>query len=115
MHDSIAENYVYGRQPMSASLAWVLHGCFKGNASYQYYQIPFDKIRNGCNDISQTYDHFDVTSSQYTLLKQMHELRSIYKVLNDGLNLQTLSKKTKFVNVSTVDYVTNYSIFLLSY
>lgn len=112
LHDSTAENYIYGRQPMSSTVAWVLHGCFKGNASYQYYQIPFDKVRKGCNDVTQTYDHFDVTSSHYTLLKQMHEIRSIYPVLNDGLSAKTITKSTKLSYVSTTDYVTNYSISL---
>ena len=99
---------------MSSSLAWVLHGCFQGNASYQYYKIPFDKVRNGCNDISQTYDHFDITSPHYTLLKQMHELRIVYPVLNDGLSVQTISRQIKTVYVPTLDYVTNYSNHYLS-
>jgi alpha-1,3-glucan synthase len=111
LHDSNAENYVYGRQPMSSSGAWVLHGCFRGNASYQYYQIPFDKVRQGCHDISQGYDHFDVTSSQYTLLRQMHELRTVYPVFNDGFSLKTVSKSTQIVYADTTDYITNYSIF----
>jgi alpha-1,3-glucan synthase len=93
LHDSRSENYIYGRQPMTTALAWQLHGCFRGNASYQFTNIRFSsKSRNGCLDDSQSMDHFDPVSSDFLFVQHLYHLRVLYPILQEGFGLETLSK-----------------------
>lgn len=91
--DSTADNYLFGRQPMASSHAWQSHGCYRLDSS-QYYDWPADKVLNGCNDSSVGLDHRDPTHSVRNIIKAMYSLRGMYSVLNDGFNLQSLSKQT---------------------
>ena len=107
LHDSRSENYVFGRQPMSASIGWQAHGCYKGNASYQYFKMPFERIRNGCKDFNQSKDHFDTSSPHFTFVKHLYQLRKDYPVLQDGFSFESLSSNTWNVTVDAGSYITN--------
>jgi alpha-1,3-glucan synthase len=92
LHDSRAENYIYGRQPMTTSQAWQMHGCFKTNAS-QFTNMQFNELsRNGCKDDTQSKDHFDPTSNQFLHVQHMYHLRVLYPILQNGFGLETISK-----------------------
>ena len=91
--DNTAANYVFGRQPMSSSIAWQHHGCYSLE-SVQFYKWPLDKARHGCTDDTVSYDHRDPSAPVRNSLKHMYSLRNIYPVLNDGLFLQQLSNMT---------------------
>ena len=56
--DNTAPNYIFGRQAMSASLAWQTHGCYR-LGSAQYYQFPVESALNGCDDEWNSLDHRD--------------------------------------------------------
>jgi alpha-1,3-glucan synthase len=91
--DSTASNYIYGRGPMSPSLAWQLHGCY-ALGSTQYYQMPWEAARNGCTDDAVSLDHRDPSHPVRNIIKHMYHLREEYPVLNDGFYLQQLSNQT---------------------
>ncbi|KAK4539476.1 hypothetical protein LTR36_010912 [Oleoguttula mirabilis] len=91
--DNTAENYVFGRQAMSSASAWQLHGCYRLNSS-QYYDFPVDAALDGCNDASVSLDHRDPTHPVRNIIAAMYTLRDKFPVLNDGFNLQSLSKQT---------------------
>ncbi|KAI9851719.1 MAG: Cell wall alpha-1,3-glucan synthase ags1, partial [Thelocarpon superellum] len=92
--DNTASNYIYGRQAMSASLAWEAHGCYN-LGSAQYYQFPLDSGADGCNDQWNALDHRDPTSPVRNIIKAMYQMRQNYPVLNDGFFLQQLSNQTR--------------------
>ncbi|KAK4971939.1 hypothetical protein LTR66_011355, partial [Elasticomyces elasticus] len=93
--DNTATNYVYGRQAMSSSLAWQMHGCHVvGDENLSTY--PVNSSRYGCQDEGVKQDHRDPTHPVYNAYKGFHELRSKYPVLNDGYSLITLSNQTSF-------------------
>ncbi|KAJ5420316.1 hypothetical protein N7465_002835 [Penicillium sp. CMV-2018d] len=94
--DATAENYIYGRQPMSPGTAWMTHGCFHLESS-QYYKWPVSAAKHGCKDITVSYDHRDPSHPLRNIMKQMYHLREQYPVLNDGYSLGNLSKRTDFV------------------
>jgi alpha-1,3-glucan synthase len=94
--DATAENYIYGRQPMSAATAWQMHGCFSLDSS-QYYKWPIEKARNGCHDPTVSYDHRDPSHPVRNIMKHMYQLREKFPVLNDGYTIQNLSKSTENV------------------
>ncbi|KAF4539253.1 Alpha-glucan synthase [Lasiodiplodia theobromae] len=91
--ESTADNYIFGRQPLSSSLAWQDHGC---------YSIPFTKYTNfplntsltGCKDDTVSYDHRDPSHPVRNIIKRMYELRAAFPTLNDGFELQKLSNMT---------------------
>ena len=91
--DNTADNYIFGRQAMSSASAWQLHGCYKLGSS-QYYDWPVDSALDGCNDDSVSLDHRDPTHPVRNIVASMYSLRESYPVLNDGFNLETLSKQT---------------------
>lgn len=102
--DSFAENYVYGRSPMSSARAWQLHGCYQ--LTYDIYaDLPVDRARRGCRDDAVGLDHKDPAHPVRNVLKRMYELRERYPVLNDGYMLKTLSNQTHnfHLPVSEVD------------
>lgn len=94
---------------MTSSLAWQMHGCFNLNASYQFFELPFTRARVGCNDDTQSMDHFNQASPSFLFVKQLfHALRD-YPLLTDGLSVETLSQQTWNITVPTTKYVTNYT------
>ncbi|KAJ5682035.1 uncharacterized protein N7477_001975 [Penicillium maclennaniae] len=94
--DATAENYIYGRQSMSAATAWQMHGCFALNSS-QYYHWPVENARNGCHDPTVSYDHRDPSHPVRNIMKHMFQLREQFPVLNDGYTIQRLSNSTENV------------------
>lgn len=92
--DNTADNYIFGRQPMSSTPAWQDHGCYRLGSS-QYFDFPVDAALNGCEDDSVSLDHRDPTHPVRNILKSMYHLRRNYPVLNDGYFLQSLSNQTR--------------------
>ena len=108
--DSTASNYVYGklsnvqclgsytdlmlgRAPITSSLAWQMHGCYKvGNIKYANF--PIDAATYGCEDDNISLDHRDPSHPLRNIIKRMFEMREVYPVLNDGYYLQQLSNQT---------------------
>lgn len=91
--DSTATNYVYGREPMSASRAWQLHGCYAlGDSSY--VNFPLGPALDGCHDDTVSLDHKDPSHPVRNIIKRMYELRQQYPVLNDGYHVEALSSQT---------------------
>ncbi|PYH63384.1 alpha-1,3-glucan synthase [Aspergillus vadensis CBS 113365] len=91
--DNQADNYIFGRGPMSSAQAWQLHGCYKLGAS-KYVNFPLDRALTGCGDDSVSLDHRDPSHPVRGLIKMMFEMRQNYPVLNDGWYLQQLSNHT---------------------
>ncbi|KAN0076355.1 putative alpha-1,3-glucan synthase [Elaphomyces granulatus] len=91
--DAIADNYVYGRQPISPQTAWHTHGCFALNSTV-FFQFPIDSARQGCHDITITYDHRDPSHFLRNILKHMFQMRENFPAINDGWFIQKLSQKT---------------------
>jgi alpha-1,3-glucan synthase len=94
--DATASNYMFGRQPLTYQTAWWTHGCFTLNTS-KFYDFPNEKGRQGCHDITVTYDQRNPAHPLRNIMKRMFEIREQYSVANDGLYLQTLSQLTKDV------------------
>ncbi|KAF2804995.1 alpha-1,3-glucan synthase Ags2 [Mytilinidion resinicola] len=94
--DNTADNYIFGRQPISSSAAWQTHGCYK-LGSVQYYQMPLDSALRGCEDERVSWDHRDPAHPVRNIVKSMYSMRNAYPVLNDGYLLQALSNQTKDV------------------
>lgn len=91
--DSTASNYVFGRSPMTSAQAWQMHGCYKvGNT--KYYDFPSDAIIYGCEDNTIPLDHRDPSSPIRNIIRATYQMREDYPVLNDGFDLQQLSKQT---------------------
>jgi alpha-1,3-glucan synthase len=91
--ENTASNYVFGRAPMTSSLAWQIHGCYSVG-SEKYFEFPLEAALMGCHDDSVSLDHRDPSHPVRNVLKRMHELRNIYPALNDGFSLTKLSNKT---------------------
>ena len=92
--DNTADNYVFGRQAMSASTAWQDHGCYTvGNAKFATW--PIGNYTQGCKDDWNSLDHRDPAHPIRNLMIAMFEMRNRYPVLNDGFYVETISKQTK--------------------
>ncbi|PWY83588.1 alpha-1,3-glucan synthase [Aspergillus heteromorphus CBS 117.55] len=91
--DNQANNYIFGRGPMTSSQAWQLHGCYK-LGSDKYFDFPLDRALTGCEDNSVSLDHRDPSHPVRGLIKMMFEMRQNFPVLNDGWYLQQLSNQT---------------------
>lgn len=78
---------------MTSSIAWQMHGCYSLGSS-QYYQMPLNASRTGCDDDTVSYDHRDPSHPVRNILKHMYYLRDKFPVLNDGWYLQDLSNQT---------------------
>jgi alpha-1,3-glucan synthase len=96
--DNTADNYIFGRQAMSASPAWRLHGCYVG-ASTQYYQMPLESARHGCLNESNAWDHRDPAHPVRNIMKALFFLREQFPVLKDGYLLSNLSKSTTTIQL----------------
>lgn len=75
--DNTADNYVYGRQPMSSNRGWQLHGCYKVGAS-SYVGFPVGPAATGCSDDRVSLDHKDPSHPVRNIVKRMYELRRQY-------------------------------------
>lgn len=91
--DSTADNYVFGRQAMSASQAWRMHGCYVGGST-QYVDMGLEAARTGCLNQTTAWDHRDPAHPVRNIMKALYFLREQFPVLQDGLLLQSLSKNT---------------------
>ncbi|KAF2661570.1 glycosyltransferase family 5 protein [Lophiostoma macrostomum CBS 122681] len=91
--DNTADNYIYGRQPISSSPAWQMHGCYAGSST-QYFKMPLDRALTGCQDEQTAWDHRDPSHPVRNILKALFHLRENFPALNDGLFLQQLSNHT---------------------
>lgn len=91
--DSTNANYIFGRQPMSAATAWQMHGCYS-LGSTQYFNMPLEAAKTGCNDDAVSNDHRDPSAPVRNILRRMYHLRESYPVLKDGFFLQQLSNQT---------------------
>lgn len=91
--DNTAANYIFGRQAMSASPAWEMHGCYK-LGSTQYTNFPLEKALHGCEDPWNALDHRDPSHPLHNIIKSMYQMRRNYPSLNDGYFLQKLSNQT---------------------
>ena len=90
--ENLADDYVFGRSPMTSSRAWQLHGCYNlGEAVY--VDMPFGPSADGCHDDAVSLDHRDPSHPIRNVLKRMYELRRQFPTLNDGYNLETLSSR----------------------
>ncbi|KAJ9148772.1 Alpha-1,3-glucan synthase [Coniochaeta hoffmannii] len=96
--DNTADNYIFGRQAMSASPAWRMHGCYVGSST-QYFEMPLEAARKGCLDEKNAWDHRDPSHPVRNILKALFFLREQFPVLKDGLLLSSLSKKTTFIQL----------------
>ncbi|KAI1342006.1 alpha-1,3-glucan synthase [Xylariaceae sp. FL0016] len=94
--DSTADNYIYGRQAMSSSPAWQMHGCYAGGSD-QYYRMPLEAARTGCEDDTNSWDHRDPSNPLRNIIKAMYHMRREFPVLQDGLFLQQLSNQTVMI------------------
>jgi alpha-1,3-glucan synthase len=94
--ENIAGNYLYGRQPMSSTISWELHGCYKVG-SEKYFNFPLDASLYGCEDPNVSLDHRDPSHPVRVIIKRLNELRSQYPVLNDGFDLFQLSNHTHWI------------------
>jgi alpha-1,3-glucan synthase len=92
--DNTADNYIYGRQAMSSSPAWQIHGCY-GLGSSQYDNFPVDSALSGCHDDLVSLDHRDPAHPVRNIIKSMFQARQSYPILNDGYLLQTLSNQSQ--------------------
>lgn len=88
--ENLADDYLFGRTPMSSSRAWQIHGCYHLGAN-MYTNLPFDSSGYGCYDDTVSLDHKDPSHPLRNVLKRMYELRKQYPVLNDGFDFKTLS------------------------
>ncbi|PNS16674.1 Cell wall alpha-1,3-glucan synthase ags1 [Sphaceloma murrayae] len=91
--DNTAGNYLYGRQAMTSSPAWKMHGCYKVG-TINLSDFPVNSSSTGCQDDSVALDHRDPTSPVYNVYKAMNEMRRRYPVLNDGFIFRQLSNQT---------------------
>ena len=94
--DSTSDNYIFGRQSMSPSPAWYLHGCYAGSST-QYYDMPLDSTLRSCENVKHSWDHRDPSAPVRTILKSLFHLREQFPVLKDGFELRQLSNQTEYV------------------
>jgi alpha-1,3-glucan synthase len=73
-----------------------MHGCYKGSST-QYFEMPLDSARRGCEDITNTYDHRDPSHPIRGIIRQLYHLRTQFPTLNDGMTLDKLSKQTEMI------------------
>ena len=95
--DNTANNYIYGRQAMSAATAWKKHGCYNLPA-VQFANFIFEQgAALGCHDDAVSYDHRDPSHPIRNIVKHMYQMRRDFPVLNDGFFLQQLSNQTQMI------------------
>lgn len=93
--DSTSDNYIFGRQAMSSSQAWKVHGCYNvGSSQYNNFLEEGAPALTGCYDDWNILDHRDPTHPVRNIIKSMYQMRKNYPALNDGWTLQELSSQT---------------------
>ncbi|EFQ32048.1 glycosyl transferase group 1 [Colletotrichum graminicola] len=92
---STAENYVYGRQPMTPAPSSMLHGCYALGAS-SYVDFPLGPARNGCEDEGVSRDHRDPSHPMRNILRAMYAMRENYPTLSEGWLIQPLANQTEY-------------------
>lgn len=80
--DGTSDNYIFGRQSMSPSPAWLLHGCYRGGST-QYFDMPLESTLKSCQDVRHSWDHRDPSGVVRTILKSLFHLRGQFPVLRD--------------------------------
>ncbi|KAK0725972.1 hypothetical protein B0H67DRAFT_144279 [Lasiosphaeris hirsuta] len=95
--DNTADNYIFGRQAVTPTQAWMLHGCHVGNSTQYNVSFPLDKARRGCEDPTVALDHRDPSHPVRNTLKAMYAMREEYSTFREAWLLQHLSKKTEFI------------------
>lgn len=90
---STADNYIYGRQPMTPAPSSMLHGCY-GLDSTSYTGFPLEKALHGCEDEGVSRDHRDPSHPMRNILKAMYTMRENYNTLSNGWLVQQLSNQT---------------------
>ena len=108
--DSTADNYIFGRQAVSPTQAWMLHGCHAGNST-QYIDWPIDKARTGCLDPKVALDHRDPSAPVRNIMKAMYNMRDNFGTFRDGWLLQALGKQTREVLLPGSNTTTELGIF----
>jgi alpha-1,3-glucan synthase len=83
---------------MTSTRAWQRHGCYK-LGSDQYFNMPLEKALIGCHDDWNSLDHFDPTTPTRRIVSHFNHLRTVYPVLQDGLNLVQLGNWTYFAQL----------------
>lgn len=73
-----------------------MHGCYTGSST-QYFEMPLDSARDGCKDITNSYDHRDPSHPIRGIIRSLYHLRAQFPSLNDGLLLDNLSKQTDMI------------------
>ena len=91
--ENTADNYIFGRQPLSSATAWQDHGCYSLRKARSFVW-PAGNYSNGCKDDWNILDHRDPSHPIRNLLASMYEMRQRYPVLTDGFYLETISKQT---------------------
>ncbi|KAK3376860.1 alpha-1,3-glucan synthase [Lasiosphaeria ovina] len=91
--DNTADNYIFGRQSMAASPAWYLHGCYAGGST-QYFNMPLQSARLGCQDIRNSWDHRDPSHPVRNIIKTLFHIRDQFPSVKEGVYLEQLSSKT---------------------
>ncbi|KAF1817463.1 putative alpha-1,3-glucan synthase [Eremomyces bilateralis CBS 781.70] len=89
-------NYLFGRQPLSSTIAWQLHGCYRVG-SEKYDNFPFDQCLYGCEDMNVSLDHRDPSHPIRNVIKRMYEIRRQFPTVNDGFMMEQLSTQTHWV------------------
>ncbi|KAJ6440216.1 Cuticle-degrading protease [Purpureocillium lavendulum] len=107
--DSTAENYIFGRQPITSSQAWKLHGCHT-RSSTQYHDWPLDAARRGCHDDSVASDHRDPTHPIRNIMKAMYAIRENFPVLGEGWLVEQLSNQTTHTMLAGSKTATEFGI-----
>lgn len=93
--DSTSNDYIFGRQAMSSSQAWKMHGCYRvGSSQYHNFMEEGAPALDGCHDDWNQLDHRDPAHPIRNIIRSMYQMRKNYPVLNDGWVLKELSKKT---------------------
>jgi alpha-1,3-glucan synthase len=83
--NSTSDDYIFGRQSMSSSQAWKMHGCYRvGSSQYNNFLEDGSPALDGCNDDWNTLDHRDPTHPIRNIIKSMYQMRKNYPALNDG-------------------------------
>lgn len=92
---STADNYIFGRQPMTPAPSAMLHGCYAlGSSSYSGF--PLDQALHGCEDENVSRDHRDPSHPMRNIFKAMFSMRSNYNTLSEGWLVQQLSNQTHY-------------------
>lgn len=106
---STADNYIFGRQPMSPAPSSMLHGCY-GLGSTSFVGFPLDQALRGCEDEGVSRDHRDPSHPLRNILKAMYSMRDNYNTLSEGWLVQQLSNQTHYQTLNGSTTPTEFGI-----